>query len=180
MRKTIALLFVFSIINFCGNLYAKEARGASVEIYKTKPRTKMEGTPWQETALPDLKGELIAVKQNSLLLKDYDSGADVSVDIKDVYSVVILKTPKTSLGAISGLIIGVASGTYIGYRVGWRTSAGAMWGGVIGGVTGVLAGAIIGSQINRSETYQFAGKSDTSLRWILDELRKKARVKDFQ
>jgi hypothetical protein len=165
MRKTIPVLLVLSLLWLSGSLYA-EKKGAEIIIEKNDGQ--------------QVSGELIAVKQNSLLLLERKKRADVSVDIKDVSDVVIIKTPKTKLGAISGLIIGVASGTYIGYRVGWRTSTGAIWGGVIGGLIGVLAGGIIGSQINRSETFQFAGKSDTSLRWILAELRKKARVPDFQ
>ena len=57
------------------DLFAKERRGANIEIYKSRP--KMEGTPWEK---PDIRGELIAVKENLFLIKEADSGVDVTIE----------------------------------------------------------------------------------------------------
>lgn len=76
-KKFIALFLVFSILAISSNLYAKARRGANLLIQKTDGQ--------------QVGGELIAVKQNSLLLKDSKSGADVSVDIGDVKVITILR-----------------------------------------------------------------------------------------
>ncbi len=59
MKKFISLFLVLSILLLSGNMFAKEKRGANVEIYKTKIELKMKGTPWEKSASkPDLRGEL--------------------------------------------------------------------------------------------------------------------------
>jgi len=70
MRKFIALFMVFSILSLSGNLIAKERRGAELMV------DKKDGQ--------QVRGELIAVKQDSLLLLERESGADVSVDIEEI------------------------------------------------------------------------------------------------
>ena len=56
-----------------------------------------------------ISGELIAVKENSLLLLDSESGADVSVDIKDI-KVIKMKKSMTRLGMGIGCVAGVLTG----------------------------------------------------------------------
>ena len=102
MKKIIALLLIFSIISLYGNLYAKEKRGVNVEVFKTT--LKME-TPW-DTQTPDIKGELIAVKKNSLLLLE-SNGADVSVDVADIKLIKIVKKSKVLIGGGIGFAMGV-------------------------------------------------------------------------
>lgn len=187
MRKIIALLIVIPVMCLFGNLYAKERRGANVEIYKKRPKTKMEGTPREEAILPDIKGELIAVKQSSLLLKDSQSEADVSIDVEDIIDIKIVKKSKTLIGVGLGLLAGAAAGAIVGMVVHevfikedfiWKTQYSALAGLSIGGFTGGLAGGIIGA--DRSETIQIEGKSESEIRKVLDDLRKKARVPNFQ
>ena len=83
MKKIIALLLVFSIICLYGNLYAKERRGAELVIQKKDGQ--------------QAKGELIAVKKNSLLLKDSQTGADVSIAIEDITKIKIARKSKGGL-----------------------------------------------------------------------------------
>ena len=64
MLQFISLLLVFSILALSGNLFAKEKRGADLIIQKKDGQ--------------HVRGELIAVKKNSLLLLDRESGADVT------------------------------------------------------------------------------------------------------
>jgi len=56
----------------------------------------------------DIRGELIAVKHNSLLLLEYESAAEVSIEIIDIK---VIKVIKKSLSAILG-ITGAISRTY--------------------------------------------------------------------
>ncbi|MGB6865507.1 MAG: hypothetical protein WBE11_07415 [Candidatus Aminicenantaceae bacterium] len=55
------------------------------------------------------RGELIAVKQNSLLLKEYESGGDITVDVEDIAVIKIVKKSKALLGAGIGLLISSSS-----------------------------------------------------------------------
>ena len=79
MKKFIALFLVFSIISLYTGLYAKERRGVDIMIQKKD---------WQQVA-----GELIAVKQNSLLLKESVTGVDVTAVVCDMN----LETPREEL-----------------------------------------------------------------------------------
>ena len=80
MGKIISLLVIFSLSGLSGNLMAGERRGATIVVHKK------DGA--QE------KGELIAIKQNSILLLGSSSGTDVSVDVPDIKTIGILKKSK--------------------------------------------------------------------------------------
>jgi len=90
MKKFTALILVFSLIMLSVNLYAKERRGAKLIV------TKKDGQ--------QVEGELITVKPSSLLLLNTE-GKDVSVDIRDIKVIRIVKKSKALLGAGLGLII---------------------------------------------------------------------------
>jgi len=164
-KKFIALFLVFSLVMLSANLYAEERRGAKLIV------TKKDG--WQ------IEGELITVKPNSLLLLDME-GKDVSVGIKDIKVIRIVKKSKALLGAGIGLLIGVGPGALIGYKVGWETSTGAVVGGVIGGVAAALIGGFIGMSLGKEGTIQIEGKSDSEIQEAMDKLRKKARIRDYK
>ena len=94
MKKFISLFLVFSILLLSGNLYGKERKGADLIIQKT------DGTQvWVE---------LIAVKENSLLLLDRESGADVSIDISDIKVIRVKGKSKFLLGLQIGGLAGAA------------------------------------------------------------------------
>lgn len=178
MKRIIALFIAFSLMILSGNLMAKERRGAEIKIYKTKPQ--MEGTPWET---PHIRGELIAVKKSSLLLLDSE-GADVSVDIKDIKFIKIAKKSK----AILGLLLGGTMGALIGRvtytkpkNTGWFTfDFGPGTNTAVGGILGGLIGLRIAADVGSGETIQTEGKSDSEIRWVLEKLRSKARVPNYQ
>jgi hypothetical protein len=95
--KVWILVLVFSFFVCTGNLAAKERHGAELAVHKLD-RQRIEG-------------ELIAVRQNSLLLLSSD-GTAVSVDVKDINVIIIAKKSKALTGAIGGLLIGGATGGY--------------------------------------------------------------------
>ena len=60
------------------------------------------------------RGELIAVKQNSLLLLERELGADVTVDVDDIIIISIVKKSKVFKGIATGFFIGGGVGAVIG------------------------------------------------------------------
>ena len=191
MKRFIALFLVFSILALSENMYAKERHGVIIEIYKTKP--KMDGTPFE---MFDIKGELIAVKENSLLLLDSKSGTDVAVDINEIYSIKIVKKSKALPVAVFGLLIGGVGGAVIGstgkgklleqveetplepyFRELTKNPPILLW-GVMCGFLGLMIGGLIGASTGTDETIQIKGKSDSEIQEILEILHKKARIRD--
>jgi hypothetical protein len=166
-NKILTLVVVFSLLCSLGTLMAKERRGAELVVQKKDGR--------------QIRGELIAVKQASLLLLDSQSGADVSVYTNDVNVIKIMKESKTLLGASLGLLIGGAVGTIIGYgseRIFWHE--GENW-APKGAVIGSLAGGAIGAMIaSKPKTIQIDGKSPEEIRKALQELHSQARITNFQ
>jgi len=65
MKKIIPLFLVFSLLALSGNLLAKERRGAELIVQKKDGQ--------------QVRGELITVKEHSLLLLD-SKGKDASID----------------------------------------------------------------------------------------------------
>ena len=169
MRKTIAVFLVFSLLCLSGSLYA-EKKGAEIVIHKKDGQ--------------QAKGELIAVKEDSLLLMENVTGADVSVRVDDIKKVTIVKKSNALIGAGMGLLILGGGGAVIGLAQGgdWLFSAEdmALIYGAIFGLIGLLAGGIGGAMDGIDKTIQFEGISDPTIRVILIELRKKARITDFQ
>lgn len=181
MKKFISLFLAFSILLLSGNLYAKR-KGA--ELYIQKKNGQYE------------RGEIIAVKKNTLLLKDYTSGVDVSVEVKDVKVITIERESKAWAGARIGILIGIVSGALIiageaarkkpddGWLTGMNSKEFNVIGTVLilglGGLGGAIIGGIAGGLAGTDTTFQFEGKSDAQIQEILEKLRKKARIKNIQ
>jgi hypothetical protein len=81
------------------------------------------------------------------------------------------------------LLIGAGIGALIGSLM-HKSNTFDVWSSELGALAGAGAGAIIGmiieSFISSDKTIQFEGKSEVETREILEDLRKKARVPDFQ
>ena len=183
MKKLIALVLVFSLLALSGNLFAKERKGADLVIQKTDGH--------------QIKGELIAVKENSLLLKEHDSGADVTVGVGEIKTITIVKKSKTGKGALYGFGIGATGGALAGgllvepseYETCVNNECftekesrvnNALFGVIFLGAIGALTGLIVGGFLGKDKTIQIEGKSEAEIKRILDDLRKKARIPDFQ
>ena len=181
MRKIIVLFLAFSVFSISVSLMAKERRGADLITQKTDAQ--------------QVRGELIAVKENSLLLKDSSSGADVTAVVGDMKTIIIVKKSKGlekgGLGLLIGGAVGIAAGCAFLYT---RTGFG-LFGeigskeiyfeyaypyGLIGSTIGALLGAVQGASAGKDETIQIEGKSDSEIKETLEYLRKKARVPNFQ
>jgi len=123
--------------------------------------------------------KLIAVKENSLLLMESGSGADVSFDVRDIEVITIKKKSYTGTGALVGLLVG--SGIAVGIAADWDAPAeGYMRGIALFGGVGALIGAGMGAVIKREEIIQIKGGSCSEIKEALEKLRKKARIPDYQ
>jgi hypothetical protein len=173
MRKAISLFLVFSVLSLSVNMFAKERKGADLIILRT------DGT--------QIKGELIAVKENSLLLLGRESGADVAIELQDITVIIIVKK-KTWKNAKKGMLItGGISVVSLGIgALTWGldtstesilqlTSGVLIWIGI-----GALIGVLTGSHEGIDETIQIGGKSNSEIQEILEKFRKNARIKNAQ
>lgn len=183
-NKFIPLFLIFYLLTLSGNLYTKERRGVELVVQKKDGK--------QET------GELIAVKQNSLLLLDSE-GLDVSVNIGEIRVIKIVKKSKSLVLGGIGLVSGAAIGALIGYLLGddppfMVTGFGPIMTGpplmtadekalALGSICGIAGGALggIGGAIaGVDKIIQIEGKSETEIEKVLNRLRKKARVPYYQ
>jgi len=171
-KKVLVFVMISSLLICLGNLMAKERRGAGLVITKTDGQ--------------QIKGELIAVKETSLLLLDSQSGADVSAEIKHIKHITLEKKSKFIQGAGLGLGIGGGAGAVFGvlmYDVIYidldKAGYAALF-GAAGAVLGAVIGGTVGASRGKDETIQVEGKSDTEIKEILEKLRRQARVPDSQ
>ncbi len=161
-KKFIALFLISSVLALSANLYAKK-RGAELLIKKKNGFA--------------FKGELIAVKENSLLLLQ-DGVDDVSFDIRDIETIRIVKKSQVLLRALLGIPVGFIMGGMAGHIS--DEQFGGLAGAVIGIPIGVLSGGIAGAVAGKDKTIQIEGMTDSEIREALDKLRKKARIRDYR
>lgn len=175
-KKLVSLLLVFSLVILSGDMLAKERRGAVLLIQKKDSR--------------EIKGELIVVKPNALLLLDSITGADVSVDFRDIAVITIVKKSKTLVGATFGAFAGGGIGAAVIPMIGKpapiifssmfadeRTIVkGLLFGSIIGTVLGGAIGASEGIDIK----IKIKGMSEVEINEAMGKLRKKARIRDFK
>jgi hypothetical protein len=166
MKKFYALFIIFFFLILQGNLYA-EKKGAEIVI--------------QKRGGLNVRGELIAVKEDSLLLMERESGSDVSVDIREIRTIVIVKKPKLNYGFFGGLLVGGALGGYLGVTMyGPREEALAVMLGALGAAAFATLGGFIFGSASPGETIYFYGKSEPEIQDILEKLRNMARVRNLQ
>jgi len=166
MKRIISLFLVASVILLSTPISAKERKGADVIIQRA------DGT--------QVRGELIAVKEKSLLMLARESGGDVTVDVEEIKIITMVKKAKYLSGAGLGFLIGAAAGaTFIAVKgvndslVGWMGLSAA-----VVGCAGALLGFIFVAASGKTKVIQIEGKYDSEIQKILEKLRKKARVRN--
>jgi hypothetical protein len=126
-----------------------------------------------------ITGELIAVKPSSLLLLDSQTGTDLSIEIGQIAVIKIIKKSKAlTVGAF-----GFGLGALLGFmaiqeeaEVPGETLSFTVICGTLAAIPGVLMGAFLGTD----KTIQIEGKSPEEIKAVMEKLRSKARVTDFQ
>ncbi len=130
-----------------------------------------------------IKGELITVKPNSLLLLDTE-GKDVSVGIADIKVIRIVKKSKALLGAgiggTAGMLGGMITAAIFDADFYKFVNLGPVIFATSGLAIGALVGASIGSAVGRDKTIQIEGMSNLEIEEALDKLRKKAHIRDYR
>ncbi|MCK4762793.1 MAG: hypothetical protein KAW12_11415 [Candidatus Aminicenantes bacterium] len=165
-RQLLIAVVFFSLI--CpGNLWAKKEKvGATIVV------TKVDGQ--------EVKGELLKVKNDSLLLLVPESLAKVTIGIDEIDTIFIKSKSKKGNGGLLGLVAGGA----VGFLLVNSALQGVNDGSegifpVVAGVGCAAVGFIIGSGLSRaaskSKTYRIKGKFPIQIKSILKKLNKKAR-----
>jgi len=146
---------------------------------RQEKKTRLEGTPWETSVITDIRGELIAVKQNSLLLLDAE-GKDVSIDIADIKVIRIVKKSKALQGAGLGSLIG-GGGMYLYSQIVGDSESEIVLVFTLGAaVIGASVGGLIGAISGKDKTIQIEGMTDSEIEEAMDKLRKKARIRDYK
>ena len=172
MKRYLSFFLVLSVLNIsCATI--------SQTHLETYPRKKGADLIIQKADGHQLRGWLIAVKENSLLLMERDSRTDVSVDVVDIRTITHVRKPKLLLRVGIGLLafLVVLTGTVI-----WADVFGppelAEQGPPFLGLTAGLIVFFTGGFLLKNKTYQIEGKSDAEIQKILEQLRQNVRDKN--
>lgn len=173
MKKFTVLFLIFSLAGLSGNLYAKK-KGVDLIVQKKDGQL--------------VRGELIAVKENSLLLKEKESGTDVSVGVREIRA--IRKIGKSEvlkwsgIGSLTGGLIGALGplGLNITFRVTPNSEVLSISGkyALILGAAGLVAGGIFGAMAGKEEQIKIEGSCQEENERILNKLRSEARIPNYQ
>jgi len=168
----LTLVIVFLLI-YPGNLDAKKM-GSLLVVEKQDGQV--------------IEGELLSVKENSLLVLTSGSGNGVTIDINGIEKIKIKRKKKFGKGALIGagvgFLIGMIGGSidsnHHNESEGPGIGDGFHMGGIVG-VTFAIPGALIGgigATISGDyKTIQLKGKSPSEIEKIMEKLKKKARFK---
>jgi hypothetical protein len=168
--KVLTLLLFVSLVAYSGNLMAKGKTGRDLVV------TKIGGE--------QVKGELIAVRQRSLLLMDWQTRGDVSIQIKEVRNIKYTEESHLLRGGLLGLLAGVALGAvasaaWLEKNDSHKTAVVLKLSGTFGGLGGLI-GATVGQATSPINIIQIEGKGEAEINAILGDLRSMARVPDAQ
>lgn len=170
--RAMALTAAVAFSVFSQTAVAGERRGAMLSVHKKDGQV--------------VKGELIAVKQDSLLLLDSSSGADASVGIPEISAVRIVKKSKAwpglgygaLAGALAGGIAGLSAGDDPAGWISFKAEDKALFFAVTLGVVSGLIGLLVGAAAGTDKEISFEGLNDRQIRYHLEDLRQRARMPD--
>jgi hypothetical protein len=163
-NKICALAVLCSLLDCTGNLIAQGRRGAELVVVKTDDQL--------------IQGELIAVKENSLLLLESKTGADIFFNIDEVSIITVVRKSKGLVGFLGGAGLGTLFGLMVASGQSDMTFAPLS----IGRFTAIFAlGGLLGGEMaGRDRIYKFEEKNSEESKKILIELRSQARIANFQ
>jgi len=189
MKKIISLIPVLSLFLISCVSFTPYGQEVGILIPVKNPRLEREVLMRRGVLLEIqakgggyIKGELIAVEKKSLLIWEFASGTDLSVNIEDVKTISLSRKSRAKEGAL----IGGALGALIGLTTyqepknkGWITiDLGPGINAAAGGLMGMAAGGLIGAAAGTDQTIRIEGKSEFEIKKILEILRSKARFPD--
>ncbi len=164
LRKHVAFIVLVMMAVFLvlpAPASSKEKRGAQLVV------TKLDGR--------EVGGELIAVKDNSLLLLD-GAGGDEAVNATDIRTIKIVRKSHAGGLAIGGALVGALGGLVIISSVADEDNKyTAPLGGVLFGAAGALAGLALSVPIGADTTFALAGEPGSVVRERLNKLARMSR-----
>jgi hypothetical protein len=157
----------FSLVFFPVRLICDEKQGANI-IVNLVDR-------------PPASGELLAVREDSLILMDSSLKTGLTIDFKDIKSVRIIRKSQVLLGMLGGFLAGriISSGIKVPVRNtvdNWIIDSAMTTAAIPLGMTAV--GALVGGAIGADKTILIRGKSPLEVKNILWKLRSKAKMPD--
>lgn len=173
-KKFLSLFLVFSLVILSGNLYAKGKQGAKLVIMKKDGKV--------------IIGELITVKEDSLLLLD-TARKDVSVSIGDIKVIRIKEKSEALGGVVIGLLIGAGFTALVALPsekdpMGGQVTDGKglqfLWWGAVFVPIGMIIGGILGAGAEKEKKIQIEGMPPQTIKSYLDYLCNKARIRNYK
>jgi hypothetical protein len=162
-RIAVAIALMMLIASLCLPLAAAKGRkGSTVEV------TLADGNR--------VRGELLAVKSDVLLIRDPDTGQGWSIDLQQLTQVRIMRESKFLLGMIFGVNVGLGMTKYIK-----EDRAGLFYGlnsACLVLATGLICG-FVGSAAGKDKKIPMDGVSILIAQQNLERLRRYAREVDF-
>ena len=167
-KQFIILILTFFIL--LGNLSAKDRKkGADIIVQKK------DGTT--------IKGELLAVKNDAIILMDSLNLSGITMKSKEIQKITIAKKSGFFKGLGLGLVIGGGSGALLGLASGddkpglFSMTAGEKTavGGLGFGILGALAGGIVGAIKGIDESVALEGRTPEEMERVLRKLNTKSR-----
>jgi len=160
-RIAVAVAFMMLIASLRLPLVARERRGATVEV------TMVDGSK--------VRGELLAVKSDALVVHDPDSGRGWNIYLPLVAQVRIIRESKFLLGMVYGIGFGLGMTKYIkedraGLFYGLNSACRVLAAGLICGFAGSAAG--------RDKNISMTVSSIAIARQSLERLKRYAREQD--
>lgn len=159
----------FFILFFPLLLFSEDKKGAEVEIITSEAE--------------QIRGELIAVKDTSLLILERETGRDRTFLFSDVSQIIIVKRSRiifgTTLGALAGGVTGMLLGALVSFTDNEEEDK--SWdygkiGGTIGLGAGAAGGALFGFLEGKDKRVLFSELPPQEKEAFLEELRNMARV----
>ncbi len=170
-RRGWILLFILAFMVIPEGLGAKPKHGAGTVIMKR------DG--------PTVRGELVAVRKDSVLLKESRSSYDVSIPLSAIRTIKVDQRSGAVSGAFLGTLVGGLTGMAIGRKAGESRhslvnfeTAGTVIGAAIGVLIGGGAGLWIGSSIKEYETFDLEHTAPEGIPLMMGRLRSRARFPD--
>ena len=179
ISQFLVMLLVFSFITGEYTFAKKQKKGAWIFV------TKVSGK--------QVSGELLVVKEDSILITYNSSGQWEKVELNEILKVRIIKRSKSLLGIGIGVVAGALLGGVLGYADGndqydpnrsmfqlVRTaSEKAQWGAIGGGLLGGMIGGIVGLIMGIDEKFNLTGEKLIEKKKFLKYLRKYAYDKNY-
>jgi hypothetical protein len=171
-KKVIALAITFVLVVALEDLplsAAKQRRGATVLVNMSDGRK--------------VKGELLAVKDDALLVYDIDAGQGRSIELGQVIQVKVLKKSKFWDGLLIGLGValgmGICTTVSLGKEVDDKGAAVATIFSISAPVTG-LCGGLVGALAGMDKNFFLAGPSSQNRQQSLEQLTRYARERSSE